>query len=237
MCVCVCACMHSCVFEKETEYLWCCTSVKAELSLERGTGEDRNPKRWIRMHWECCDGNSFGGEWVGVGGGQSHNVMSINKRQVGQSQFTPGSLLLLTNAVVTLILPSVQLSQLFPQVAGERACASCRLRLPPGLWLLPIPLQDAGVIDVATLEWRGQGGRGRDPEAAADSPGGVCLRQDQDLHPEPQAGQCWCSHQTPSHLALNREGPWGTADDFATSFLHFSLFSSALWDLANSRPV
>ena len=39
------------------------------------------------------------------------------------------------------------------------------------------------------------------------------------------------------HLLLNREGRWGTKDDFATSFLHFSLFSTALWDLANSRPV
>ena len=29
----------------------------------------------------------------------------------------------------------------------------------------------------------------------------------------------------------------GTTDDFATSFLHFSLFSTALWDLVNSRPV
>ena len=29
----------------------------------------------------------------------------------------------------------------------------------------------------------------------------------------------------------------GTADDFATSFLHFSLFSTVLWDLKNSRPV
>ena len=39
------------------------------------------------------------------------------------------------------------------------------------------------------------------------------------------------------HLSLNRVGSWGTTDDFATSFLHFSLFSTALWDLANSRPV
>ena len=39
------------------------------------------------------------------------------------------------------------------------------------------------------------------------------------------------------HQSLNREGRWGTTDDFATSFLHFSLFSTALWDLANSRPV
>ena len=39
------------------------------------------------------------------------------------------------------------------------------------------------------------------------------------------------------HLSLNREGRLGTTDDFTTSFLHFSLFSTALWDLANSRPV
>ena len=40
------------------------------------------------------------------------------------------------------------------------------------------------------------------------------------------------------HQSLNREGRWGTTDDFATIFLHFSLFSTALWDiLANSRPV
>ena len=38
-------------------------------------------------------------------------------------------------------------------------------------------------------------------------------------------------------LSINREGRWGTTDDFATSFLHFSLFSTALCDLANSRPV
>ena len=39
------------------------------------------------------------------------------------------------------------------------------------------------------------------------------------------------------HQSLNREGRWGTTDDFATSFLHFFLFSTALWDLPNSRPV
>ena len=39
------------------------------------------------------------------------------------------------------------------------------------------------------------------------------------------------------HQSVNREGRWGTTDDFATSFLHFSLFSTALWDLPNSRPV
>ena len=37
--------------------------------------------------------------------------------------------------------------------------------------------------------------------------------------------------------SLNHEGRWDTTDDFATSFLNISLFSTALWDLANSRPV
>ena len=42
-----------------------------------------------------------------------------------------------------------------------------------------------------------------------------------------------------SHLQLspNREGRWGITDDFSASFLHFPLFSTALWDLENSRPV
>ena len=40
-----------------------------------------------------------------------------------------------------------------------------------------------------------------------------------------------------SHLSLICEGRWGITDDFATSFLHFSLLSTALWDLANSKPV
>ena len=44
-------------------------------------------------------------------------------------------------------------------------------------------------------------------------------------------------HHHHHHQSLNREGHWGTTDDFATSFLHFSLFSTALWDLPNSRPV
>ena len=39
------------------------------------------------------------------------------------------------------------------------------------------------------------------------------------------------------HPSLNCEGRWGTTDDFTTSFLHCSLFSTALWDLPNSRPV
>ena len=44
-------------------------------------------------------------------------------------------------------------------------------------------------------------------------------------------------HHRHYHQSLNREGRWSTTDDFATSFLHFSLFSTALWDLPNSRPV
>ena len=39
------------------------------------------------------------------------------------------------------------------------------------------------------------------------------------------------------HLFLNRQGRWGTTDNFATSFIHFSQFSTALWDLTNSRTV
>ena len=44
-------------------------------------------------------------------------------------------------------------------------------------------------------------------------------------------------HHHHHHQSLNREGRWGTTDDFATSFLHFSLFSTALWNLQNSWPV
>ena len=44
-------------------------------------------------------------------------------------------------------------------------------------------------------------------------------------------------HQHHHHHSFNREGRWGTTYDFATTFLHFSLFSTALWDLPNSRPV
>ena len=39
------------------------------------------------------------------------------------------------------------------------------------------------------------------------------------------------------HLSLNSEGRWGTTDDFTTSFLYSSLFSTAFRDLVNSRPV
>ena len=44
-------------------------------------------------------------------------------------------------------------------------------------------------------------------------------------------------HHHHHHQSLNREGLWGTIADFTTSFLHFSLFSIALWDLVNTRPV
>ena len=39
------------------------------------------------------------------------------------------------------------------------------------------------------------------------------------------------------HLSLNRGGRWVTTGDFTTSFLHFSLFCTALWDLANCGLV
>ena len=44
-------------------------------------------------------------------------------------------------------------------------------------------------------------------------------------------------HHHHHHLSFKRQGRWGTTDDFTTSFLHFSLFSTALWDLMNSGPV
>ena len=44
-------------------------------------------------------------------------------------------------------------------------------------------------------------------------------------------------HHLHHHLSLNREGRLGTTDDFTTNFLHFPLFSTALWNLVNSMPV
>ena len=44
-------------------------------------------------------------------------------------------------------------------------------------------------------------------------------------------------HHRHHHLFLNREGRWGITYDFATCSLHFPLFSTALRDLPNSRPV
>ena len=41
---------------------------------------------------------------------------------------------------------------------------------------------------------------------------------------------CTQSSHLSSHKSFNHEGRWGTTDDFATSFLNFSLFSTALWD-------
>ena len=45
------------------------------------------------------------------------------------------------------------------------------------------------------------------------------------------------THHHYHHQSLNLEGRLGTTDDFATTFFHFTLFSTALWDLPNSRPV
>ena len=44
-------------------------------------------------------------------------------------------------------------------------------------------------------------------------------------------------HYHHHHLSLNREGRWCTTDDFTINFIHYSLFSTAICDLANSRPV
>ena len=44
-------------------------------------------------------------------------------------------------------------------------------------------------------------------------------------------------HHHHHHQSLNYESCWGTTDYFAPSFLLFSLLSTALLDLPNSRPV
>ena len=44
-------------------------------------------------------------------------------------------------------------------------------------------------------------------------------------------------HHYHHHQFLNSKGRWGTTDDFATSFLHFPLFSTALTDLPNSTQT
>ena len=61
-------------------------------------------------------------------------------------------------------------------------------------------------------------------------------RQLQQLHTRDWRQFTLCYHHH-HHLSLHREGRWGTTNEFTTSFLHFSLFSTALWDLANHRPV
>ena len=45
------------------------------------------------------------------------------------------------------------------------------------------------------------------------------------------------THLCPLGVRKLAEGKGERRNDFATSFLHFSLFSIALWDLANSRPA
>ena len=39
------------------------------------------------------------------------------------------------------------------------------------------------------------------------------------------------------HLSFNFGGHWGTTGDFTTSFLHFSLFSTVLWDLGHPPQI
>ena len=43
------------------------------------------------------------------------------------------------------------------------------------------------------------------------------------------------THHHHHHPSFNRAGRWGTTDDFATSFLHFFVFSTALWNLLSSH--
>ena len=56
-------------------------------------------------------------------------------------------------------------------------------------------------------------------------------------HPTIQQKTVKQTHLCPLGVRKLAEGKGERRNDFATSFLHFSLFSIALWDLANSRPV
>ena len=56
-------------------------------------------------------------------------------------------------------------------------------------------------------------------------------------HPSGCRFPCLVPAEYLHHQSINHEGRWGTTGDFATSFLHFSLFSTALWDLPNPKPV
>ena len=88
--------------------------------------------------------------------------------------------------------------------------------------------------------WGTTGAEIKNPSADEELPKELCLK--------PAVGQNTDQHAWPTarnfaflllhlHLSLDREVRWGTTDDFTTSVLHFSLFSTALWDLASSRPV
>ena len=78
----------------------------------------------------------------------------------------------------------------------------------------------------------------------------LCINTDKSNNTKPANGNsctyCLFSGQLASplgdpflllHLSLIQGGHWGTTADFTTSFLHFSLLSTDLWDLANSRPA
>ena len=65
----------------------------------------------------------------------------------------------------------------------------------------------------------------------------VCLPEIPSLHRQPHTVQIESDLHFHPYLFLWRGCRKATTDDFTTSFLHFSLFCTALWDLANSRPV
>lgn len=75
------------------------------------------------------------------------------------------------------------------QADGERARAARWLRLPAAVRALPVPVQDAGTQHVAALARRAPRGSLSHPDGTTGPAGGVCLRQDQDLHQKPQTGK------------------------------------------------
>ena len=66
----------------------------------------------------------------------------------------------------------------------------------------------------------------------------VCISTPLTLNTQNYRHELWKkNHLSSSQLSLNRQGRWSTTDDFTANFLHFSLFSTSLWDLANSSSV
>ena len=52
-----------------------------------------------------------------------------------------------------------------------------------------------------------------------------------------QSNYLLLQHNSSLHFPITRKDRWDTIDDFLTSSLHVSLFTTALWESVNSIPV
>ena len=149
------------------------------------------------------------------------------------------------NSSTDKVATSLEWQEYFSQFQDTTDVLPCQIHLPVCLWFMdpqsrtPKTTTSHGneVLpqDTTQLLQRPCYQRGSPCQIPA---GNRTTRRPPDRRRETQTAVVWSwlPFISPSHLSLNREGRWGTTDDFATSFPHFSLFSTALWDLANSRP-